>query len=164
MIDPVARLPRSPVVRMRLLVVAVVGLAACGGGAAPTPTGAICPPGSTLTYENFAAGFMEQYCTRCHHSELSGADRNGAPIFHDFDTRVGILNVGGHVDEWAAAGPNAINKMMPDDDGAAPTEPERFQLGEWLACEEAALGRPDARLPDAAPVDAASPDASPDAQ
>jgi hypothetical protein len=134
----------------------VVGTAACGGGS-PTPTGAVCPPGSTLTYENFARPFMEAYCTRCHSSELRGEDRHGAPVFHDFDTEIGILNVGGHVDEEAAAGPNAVNTFMPEDD-PKPTEAERFQLGEWLACADQSSERPDARV-----IDAALPDASTDA-
>ena len=109
------------------------GVAACPGPD-PEPTGATCPPGSTLTYESFARPFMESYCTRCHSSTLTGDDRMGAPLFHDFDTETGILNVAEHVDEEAAAGPNAVNKIMPPD-GAEPSEAERFQLGEWLACE-----------------------------
>jgi hypothetical protein len=140
---------------MRLVLVALLGVA-CGGGADPTPTGATCPPGSTLTYQNFAQPFMEAYCTRCHSSELHGEDRNGAPLFHDFDTEIGILNVHEHVDEQAAGGPNAINKLMPED-GAKPTDAERLQLGEWIACSTG--GRPDAAMPDAAMPDAAMPDA-----
>ena len=118
--------------RVVLVVAAVLGAAACPGPE-PEPTGATCPPGSTLTYENFAAPFMTAYCTRCHSSTLFGADRNGAPIFHDFDSETGILNVANHVDEEAAAGPNAVNELMPPD-GAKPTDAERFQLGEYLAC------------------------------
>ena len=76
---------------------------------------------------------MDAYCTRCHSSELHGEDRNGAPLFHDFDTEMGILVVAGHIDEWAAAGPDATNRLMPPD-GDTPTDDERRQLGEWLAC------------------------------
>jgi uncharacterized membrane protein len=96
-------------------------------------TGAVCPSGSTLTYDDFARPFMTSYCTRCHSSTLSGAARNGAPAGHDFDTEAGILAVADHVDGLAAAGPNAVNTAMPPD-GAKPTEAERRQLGEWLAC------------------------------
>lgn len=121
---------------MRLAAV-LIALAACGDSRAPT--GAVCPPGSTLTYDEFAAPFFEQHCTQCHHSDLRGADRHGAPLFHDFDTLTGILQVHGHIDEMAAAGPNAVNTLMPPDscpDGACdkPTEAERYLLGEWLAC------------------------------
>lgn len=103
----------------------------------PTPTESVCPPGSTLTYEDFAAPFMSAYCTRCHSSELSGSARMGAPSFHDFDTLAGILPVADHVDEWAAAGPAAVNTLMPPS-GPSPSEAERRQLGEWLACQRAA--------------------------
>lgn len=77
---------------------------------------------------------MEKYCTRCHSSELKGSARNGAPLYHDFDSLLGILVVANHVDEYTAAGPEAVNEMMPPD-GIEPTLEERTQLGEWLACE-----------------------------
>lgn len=98
------------------------------------PTESVCPSDSTLTYENFGREFMESYCTRCHHSELTGEARQGAPSFHDFDTLFGIKAVNEHVDFTTAAGPAATNDTMPPD-GATPTEDERHQLGEWLACD-----------------------------
>ena len=116
-----------------LMIVAVLGAVGCSG-AEPTPTGASCPPGSPLTYDNFAKPFLTSYCTRCHSSTRTGEARMGAPLFHDFDTETGILNVADHVDEEAAAGPEAVNELMPPD-GAKPAEEERFHLGEWLACE-----------------------------
>ena len=121
----------------------VLALAACDSGDSDggdehdeegTPSGALCPPSSTLTYEDFAAPFMAAYCTRCHSSTLTGAARNGAPQAHDFDTLEGILLVADHVDEHAAAGPDSTNELMPPN-GAIPTDEERAQLGEWLACE-----------------------------
>ena len=116
----------------------VLGLLAigCSGGNTSVfgpPTEATCPPGSTLTYENFGKPFMEAYCTRCHSSELVGAARMGAPSFHDFDTRSGIFVVADHIDETTAAGPAATNQGMPIG-GAKPTLAERQMLGEWLAC------------------------------
>lgn len=98
------------------------------------PTETECPDGSTLTYENFGARFMEDYCTKCHSSELVGSvARHGAPSFHDFDTVYGIRAVSEHIDETTAAGPAAINDGMPR--GAPyPTLDERYQLGEWIAC------------------------------
>jgi hypothetical protein len=115
----------------------VAACAACGGDSQPLfgpPTESVCPPDSTLTYENFGREFMEDYCTRCHHSELMGADRQGAPLFHDFDTVFGIRAVSDHVDFTTAAGPAAVNDSMPPD-GAKPTLAEREMLGEWIACE-----------------------------
>ncbi len=129
----------------------VWALAGCSSGPwVPTPTGATCPPeGTTLTYENFGKPFMEAYCTRCHSSELHGADRMGAPIYHDFDSKIGILNVAAHVDREAAAGPDAIDRHMPPN-GDRPTDAERYDLGTWLACEEQAINNP----PDAGVSDA----------
>lgn len=124
----------ASVARVALAGAAALALAGCPDRAEPTPTGSTCPPDSTLTYDSFAAGFMASYCTRCHASTLSGPDRHGAPLFHDFDSERGILNVGHHVDEYAAAGPLAVNTLMPGDDGPAPTVEERRQLGQWLAC------------------------------
>jgi uncharacterized membrane protein len=79
---------------------------------------------------------MDNYCTRCHSSTLTGAARNGAPIGHDFDTFDGVLKVAEHIDEYAAAGPAAVNTLMPPSN-PTPSEAERHQLGEWLACETA---------------------------
>jgi len=97
------------------------------------PTGALCPSTQTLTYDNFAGPFMEKYCTRCHSSKLSGEDRNGAPLYHDFDTLAGIRPVANHVDQMAGSGPNATNLQMPPD-GDMPTLEERQKLAEWIAC------------------------------
>ena len=68
---------------------------------------------------------------------MSGAARHDAPLGHDFDTLEGILLVAEHIDENAAAGPAAINTLMPPSPQPAPSEAERRQLGEWLACETA---------------------------
>ena len=122
---------RRVTLRVALLLVAAAG---CGSDPDPTPTGSECPPGSTLTYENFGADFMGAYCTRCHASDRHGVDRHGAPLYHDFDTFDGIIVVADHIDEYAAAGPDATNTIMPPD-GEAPSDEERLQLGEWLACE-----------------------------
>jgi uncharacterized membrane protein len=107
---------------------------------ASTPTGSTCPSDNDLTYDTFGATFMENYCTRCHSSELTGASRNEAPAGHDFDSLEGVLAVVEHVDGYAAAGPDAQNDVMPPD-GDKPSLEERMQLGQWLACEvEAAAG------------------------
>jgi uncharacterized membrane protein len=118
----------------------VLALAACHDdhsheGDVGPGSGAVCSAaGAALTYESFGRPFMEAYCTRCHSSTLSGAARNGAPAAHDFDSLAGILVVAHHIDQKAAAGPAATNRAMPPD-GSLPTDAERAQLGEWLACE-----------------------------
>lgn len=103
------------------------------------PTGATCPAMSTLTYESFGKPFMEKYCTSCHASTLTGDARQGAPLYHDFDSKDGILAVADHVELKAASGPDATNELMPIGSGPKPTKAERAQLGEWLACELAAM-------------------------
>lgn len=100
------------------------------------PTESVCPPppvGSALTYENFGKKFMEDYCIRCHDSKLVGAARHGATSFHDFDTLFGIKAVKAHIDLTSASGPAGTNSSMPPD-GKSPSQAEREQLGEWIAC------------------------------
>lgn len=122
--------------RDALALVVAAALAACGDDPLfGPPTASVCPPTSTLTYDNFGKGFMESYCTRCHATDLVGADRHGAPSFHDFDTVFGVRAVREHIDETTASGPAATNTSMPNDDGASPTLAERKLLGEWLACD-----------------------------
>jgi uncharacterized membrane protein len=97
------------------------------------PTGAECPDESTLTYGNFGEEFMSNYCVRCHSAEVSGADREGAPGDHNFDSAFEIRAFADHIDQKAGSGPDATNDLMPPD-GAAPSMVEREQLAEWLAC------------------------------
>ena len=43
------------------------------------PTGATCPQDAgMLTYEEFGKPFMEEYCVRCHSSQLTGAAQQRA--------------------------------------------------------------------------------------
>lgn len=135
---------------MRALVYLVLSsvLAACP--ADPTPTGTTCPSPDpqTLTYDNFGRAFMESYCTWCHDSDLPRSKRNGAPIYHDYDSLLGVLSTIDHVDQQAGFGPNAENTLMPPDECPTtpggpldrpcpkPTDEERRQLAQWLACEK----------------------------
>jgi uncharacterized membrane protein len=109
-------------------------LAACDGGEEEgTPTNAECPADSTLNWDTFGERFFADYCTRCHSSERTGAQRQGAPNDHNFD-RVELVRAEiEHTDEAAAAGPDAVNTSMPIG-GPTPTDEERRKLGEWLAC------------------------------
>jgi uncharacterized membrane protein len=97
------------------------------------PTQAACPTSSTLTYANFGQPFMTNYCIRCHNSALTGAARQGAPRYHDFDLISDIQSNADHIDQTTAAGPAVTNMTMPYD-GPMPTAEERMKLGEWLAC------------------------------
>lgn len=132
---------------MKVLIAISLFLVACSDN--PTPTGAVCPSPDpmALTYDNFGKDFMDRYCTWCHDSSLPHSMRNGAPLYHDFDTLIGVLEVSNHIDEQSGSGPNASNHFMPpsrcpstkggalDANCAQPTEEERKNLAIWLACE-----------------------------
>lgn len=122
-----------PALRLLALVPALAFVACEGGEGDGTPSGAVCPEASTLTWDNFAKPFMDKYCTRCHSTTLTGASRQGAPNDHNFDSVDLVRDELEHTDEQAAAGPDSVNTAMPIG-GPAPTEDERRQLGEWLAC------------------------------
>lgn len=106
--------------------------AACTGG---EPTGATCPTENAPTFESFGDKFFADYCRGCH--SANAADRHGAPGSQNYDTEEQVAAHAADIDQWAAAGPGAINTAMPDLSGpvhAAPTDAEREQLGQYLAC------------------------------
>lgn len=118
-----------------LLLALALPPAACGAGSdSVAPTGATCPSDSTLTYESFGAPFMEAYCLRCHSSAVDIPGRGGAPLDVNFDTLAEILARADDIDRLAAAGPDSVNTYMPPS-SPEPSEEERRQLGEWLACQ-----------------------------
>jgi hypothetical protein len=133
---------------MRFVVLGIL-LAGCTSAAKPAPTETTCPDPDpdTLTWENFGQKFMTDYCTMCHASTLPHAQRNGAPLYHDYDSLRGVLLIPDHIDADAGSGPAAHNTHMPPDrcpstpggaldrDCAAPTDQERTNLAMWLACE-----------------------------
>ncbi len=128
----------------------VVLLAGCP--ASPEPTGTVCPdpdPGD-LTYDGadgFGKKFMDDYCTICHSSTLPHSKRNGAPLYHDYDSLLGVLRTPDHIDEEAGFGPKAQNSLMPPDECPTtaggkldtackqPSDAEREKLSKWIACE-----------------------------
>ena len=133
------------------LVLLICLLAGCP--ASPTPTGTTCPDPDpmTLTWDNFGQPFMTKYCTWCHDSHLPLSKRNGAPLYHDFDTLLGVLEVPDHIDEQAGWGPKAHNDFMPgagtggrcpstlggplDEDCPKIDGQTRTNLAQWVACE-----------------------------
>ena len=139
---------------MRTFFLWSVLLVACTS-AAPAPTGASCPDPNNpqLTWANFGSDFMCHYCTTCHDSGLKISMRNGAPLFHDLDSFIGVMEVAKHTDAQAGFGPKAHNTFMPgggtggrcpttpggplDRDCLEPTDEERTNLATFLACEVA---------------------------
>ena len=107
--------------RMFAVIAAVVVLAfalACGSSGGGGGTGATCPSGSKLTYSNFGQAFMDNYCVGCHQK---------------FGSQAGVKADTSAIDSYAGSGPNSTNTSMPKS-GTAPTDAERAQLSEWLAC------------------------------
>jgi len=134
---------------MRFIVLSLVLAACTNSPPPPTPTQTVCPTPDpeTLTWDNFGQKFMTDYCTWCHASTLTHSQRNGAPLYHDFDTLMGVLEVPDHIDEYAGSGPAAHNSAMPppqcpsvpggplDRDCPSPSDMERTNLSMWIACE-----------------------------
>jgi hypothetical protein len=99
-------------------------------------TGSKCPdPASpSVTYQGWARGFFESYCTRCHSSTLvTNSERQGATPHANWDDLPTIKAHISEIDAYAAGGPNGINRVMPPSD-PRPSDDERVKLGEWLAC------------------------------
>lgn len=101
---------------------------------AASSTGATCPTGSTITYENWALEFFESYCLRCHSETRTAQDeRHGATLGANWDDLNSVRDFAQEIDAFAAAGPKAVNEMMPPS-APLPSTDERRRLGEWLAC------------------------------
>jgi hypothetical protein len=142
---------------MRWSILFVFIFSACPSNGKPTPTGTTCPDPdpitgtTTLTWDNFGHDFMFKYCVNCHDSSLPLSKRNGAPLYHDFDTLQGVVEVTGHIDEQTGWGPKAKNNFMPgggtdgrcpsqlggslDENCPEPTGDERTELAQWVVCE-----------------------------
>jgi len=130
------RFGRTGVLLLPLCLAMAAAPLACGGDDHPhegVPTESVCPTTQTLTYDNFGQAFFDGYCQRCHASTVTGAARMQAPADHVFDTVADIRVLATHIDDHAAAGPAGVNTEMPPN-APTPTEAERRQLGEWLAC------------------------------
>jgi uncharacterized membrane protein len=103
------------------------------GSSPRMPTGSVCAPGSTSTYDSFGRAFFDGYCASCHAATVVGGARLGAPSSATYDDVASIRASAAEIDRRAAAGPDAVNTDMPRGE-PRPVEGERRQLGEWLAC------------------------------
>ena len=52
---------------------------------------------------------MTDYCMSCHSSQLPRSQRHGAPLYHDFDSLLGVVQVANHIDQQSGIGPAAEN-------------------------------------------------------
>lgn len=87
-----------------------------------------CPSGGTsLTYSNFGAMFVDSYCQSCHGS--TAHDRKGAPGEFIFDTADQVAR---HKDRIFIRSAADNDSMPPGPDDPPPEE--RMKLAEWLAC------------------------------
>lgn len=109
-----------------VVVLAALGLVAACGGEGEEITASCPTEGTTLTYDNFGKAFFDTYCNSCHSAE--GAARQGAPSGDVFDTQDAIVGDKGEIYEVSAGS----NPSMPP--GGGPSDAERAQLAEWLAC------------------------------
>jgi uncharacterized membrane protein len=97
-------------------------------------SGATCPEGSALSYDNFGREFFAAHCTQCHTAAVSGAARQ-APLDRNFDDVQMIRALAHQIDQQAGAGPKQQNQVMPPgNEENKPTLEQRMQLAEWLAC------------------------------
>jgi uncharacterized membrane protein len=112
---------------------ALIGVvAACGISPPPpdpTPSGSgVDCTNSVLTYENFGAPFIANWCRGCHSSGLPGNMRQDAPPDSNFDTLAEIHTWSDGI--VALAGSDSAT--MPPAGG--PSGDERALLVEWMSC------------------------------
>jgi hypothetical protein len=102
-------------------------LIACG----TEPVEPVEPPAScddSITWDSFAAGYVQTWCTPCHSEHVAEADRQGAPVGLDFDRWSQVVAWIDRV-EARSTGPDAD---MPPLGGTRPDDVERF--AGWLRC------------------------------
>jgi len=110
----------------------VVAMGCAGGGSSPSgdtaaDEPAICVGAPVVTWDNFGAGFVTQYCDACHASTT--LDRHDAPDDVTFDTEDEIWSHADRILVRAAGDAPTMPPMggVPDDD--------RTLLEIWLTCD-----------------------------
>lgn len=78
------------------------------------------------TYPGFAAPLLQQYCTRCHATTLSGAARSGAPVGLDWDDEATVRQ---HLAAIRRA--IGVRNFMPPSE-PRPSCDERRRLVRWI--------------------------------
>jgi len=114
-------------------------LAACGGDDTTTDSDSgttepvlpielgDCADGTSLTWADVEALWADG-CTSCHSTALTGADRNGATEFFDYDTAEAAIASNSFL-TWSMI----YSGQMPKNTGPLPDD-QRWLLWEWLSC------------------------------
>lgn len=97
----------------------------------PPPTSLTCPKATYLTYENFGAGFMANYCTSCHGAAVPEALRGGAPATANFDTANDVLVWRKDIIDLTILGTDAARRMPPM---GKVTDGDLAAFTEWMNC------------------------------
>jgi len=116
------------------LVLALHLLAACSSNdpqdepdSSPPPANTCPPPAEVPTFSDLESGILP-ICRECHSASVTGDARQGAPPGIDFDT----------YEQFANAGESAAYlvryRIMPFPNGDGPTEEQRKELYDWVAC------------------------------
>jgi hypothetical protein len=106
-------------------------LAACGTNVPEPPPGqgsGIDCSMSVLTYQNFGAPFIENWCRGCHSSGLPADMRQDSPAESNFDTLAEVHTWSDGIVSLAGGDP----ATMPPAGG--PSDDERTLLVEWMTC------------------------------
>jgi len=111
----------------RLVIVIALALAGCGSDTGDASESQQCAT-SVLTYDNFGAPFMLDWCRGCHSSTLSDGMRQMAPLDVNFDD---LDLVRAHASKIALHATGDRPTMPP---ASGPSAEEREMLAEWIAC------------------------------
>ena len=87
-----------------------------------------CDRDPPLTYENFGAAFLAEYCTGCHGSLQKESQRSNAPAGVDFDSWAAVLEWSPRISERALG-----SRDMPP--AGQPGIDELSRFDEWMECE-----------------------------
>lgn len=117
---------------MTRLIPLLLLLGSCGkdddSGEPAVPPPGECPPESMVTWNSFAEGWIDTWCTGCHSATLAGEDRQGAPDTVNFDTYGDVVQYGERIRVLATM----ADPYMPPSGGTS--EANRALMAEWIAC------------------------------
>jgi uncharacterized membrane protein len=87
-----------------------------------------------VRYEADIMPLVAAYCTDCHAADLAADERHGAPLDHNLDSEIALIQYPLHVTDFAGAGPLGVNTAMPPEGSPQPTVSERHKLAAFLTC------------------------------